>query len=153
RRAGLALSGAVPDRAARLAQVALGHDRDRPARALLHLDPRRAAPARARGGELGPAGPGPRARGAGDTIRRLRDRARALLGRERVLADIDEELRSHIELEIEARVRRGEDPDEARRAALARFGTPAAIRDAAYDVRGGGMLESVLMDLRFALRL
>ena len=79
-------------------------------------------------------------------------RLRGLFRRERVIHDIDEELRFHVEMETEANVGRGMAPAEARRAALRSFGNLCAVRDAAYEVRGGGMLESILRDARYGAR-
>ena len=44
----------------------------------------------------------------------VRARLRGLLRREAVLRDIDEELRSHVEMETHANIGRGMTPDEAR---------------------------------------
>jgi putative ABC transport system permease protein len=83
----------------------------------------------------------------------LAARLRALLGREAVIHDIDEELRLHLEMEAEANVGRGMPPEEARRAALRTFGNLNSIRERAYEVRGGGMFETFLQDLRYAGRM
>lgn len=80
-------------------------------------------------------------------------RLRALFGREAVIGDIDEELRLHLEMEAEANVERGMPPEEARRAALRTFGNFDSIRERAYEVRGGGMIETLLQDLRYAGRM
>jgi predicted permease len=85
-------------------------------------------------------------------LRLLRDRVRGLFRREAVLRDIDEEMRSHLELAADEERRRGRSAEEARATAAQRFGSVAAARDAAYDVRGGGGLEAVWHDLRFAAR-
>ena len=82
----------------------------------------------------------------------LAARLGSLLGRERVIRDIDRELRFHVEMETEENVRRGMDSSEARRAALRSFGNVCAVRDAAYEVRGGGMLEGILRDARYGAR-
>ena len=82
----------------------------------------------------------------------LKARLRGLIGRESVLGDIDEELRFHVEMETEENVRRGMEPAAARREALKSFGNLCAVRDAAYEVRGGGMLESILRDARYGAR-
>ncbi|HEX8500049.1 MAG TPA: ABC transporter permease [Pyrinomonadaceae bacterium] len=79
-------------------------------------------------------------------------RLRGLFGREGVIRDIDAELRFHVEMETEENVRRGMAPGEARRLALRSFGNVGAVRDAAYEVKGGGMLESILRDARFGAR-
>ena len=43
--------------------------------------------------------------------------------------ELDEELRGHLALSIQERIERGEDPDRARRAALADLGYVPAVRD------------------------
>ncbi|HET9210746.1 MAG TPA: ABC transporter permease [Thermoanaerobaculia bacterium] len=83
----------------------------------------------------------------------LSARLRALLGREAVIGDIDEELRLHLEMEAEANARRGMPPEEARRAALRTFGNLDSVRERAYEVRGGGLLETLAQDLRYAGRM
>jgi putative ABC transport system permease protein len=83
----------------------------------------------------------------------LSARLRALFGREAVIRDIDEEMRLHVEMETEANVERGMSPDEARRAALRSFGNFDIMRDAAYGVRGGGLMETFLQDVRYGARV
>jgi putative ABC transport system permease protein len=83
----------------------------------------------------------------------LAARLRALFGRESVISDIDEELRLHVELETEANVGRGMALAEARRAALASFGNFDSIRDTAYGVRGGGLMETFFQDVRYGARV
>ena len=80
-------------------------------------------------------------------------RLRALVRREAVLQDIDEELRLHVEMETEANIARGMAPDEARLAATRSFGNAGKIRDMAYEVRGGGVLEALWQDLRYGARM
>jgi putative ABC transport system permease protein len=80
------------------------------------------------------------------------DRVRALLRREAVIGDIDEELRCHLEMEMAANVGKGMSPMEARRAALRTFGNFDSIRERAYEVRGGGLLETIVQDVRFTGR-
>src|SRR5205085_3607179 len=80
-------------------------------------------------------------------------RMRALFGREAVVRDIDEEMRLHVELETEANVERGMPLVEARRAALRSFGNFDSVRDTAYGVRGGGIMETLLQDIRYGARV
>ena len=82
----------------------------------------------------------------------LSTRLRALFGRESIIHDIDEEMRLHVEMEAEANVRAGMTPEEARRAALLAFGNVGIVRDAAYDIRGGGAMETLWQDLKFGAR-
>src|SRR5215218_3968741 len=80
-------------------------------------------------------------------------RLRALLGRESVIRDIDEELRLHVEMETEQNLARGMSPAEARRAAQLSFGNFDSVRDTAYTVRGGGLMETFLQDVRYGVRV
>ena len=83
----------------------------------------------------------------------LRDRLRALAGREKVIYDIDREMRLHVELQTDANIAAGMSPDEARQEALRTFGNVNKIRDTAYDVRGGGLLETLSQDIRYGARV
>jgi predicted permease len=80
-------------------------------------------------------------------------RLRGLLRRDAVEQDIDEELRSHVEMVSEENVRRGMTPADARRAALKSFGDVTRVKEAARDVRGGGIVETIIQDIRFGLRM
>ena len=80
-------------------------------------------------------------------------RLRALLRRDKVLNEIDEEMKAHIELEADANRERGMTPEEARRSAMESFGNVGSIRDLAYDVKGGGFLETLLQDVRYCGRM
>jgi putative ABC transport system permease protein len=83
----------------------------------------------------------------------FRDRLRALLHSDAVHGEIDEEMRFHIEMRTEENVRRGMSPDEARRDAERRFGRLTRIKEMGYEVRGGGMLETLRQDIRHGLRV
>ena len=80
-------------------------------------------------------------------------RLRALLRREAVLQDIDKELRLHIEMETDANRELGMTPEEARLSAMKSFGNVGSIRDQAYEVRGGGFMETLWQDLRYGARM
>lgn len=80
------------------------------------------------------------------------DRLRALLRRDEVLNEIDEEFSVHIELETKRNIERGMLPHDARQVALKSFGNVGSIKDTAYEIRGGGMLETVAQDLKYAAR-
>ena len=80
-------------------------------------------------------------------------RWRALWRREVVIQDIDEELRLHIEMETQTNMERGMTAEEARHHALQSFGNVPRIRDLAYEIRGGGMLETLWQDLSFGARM
>jgi hypothetical protein len=67
-------------------------------------------------------------------------------------AEFDEEIRSHLEMQIEDNRRLGMGADEARAAALRRFGGVQQIRERARDRRGFPWLESIVQDARYAFR-
>jgi putative ABC transport system permease protein len=76
---------------------------------------------------------------------------RGIAYRRRINAEVDDELRFHLEQEIEAHVARGVPPAEARRLALRDFGGPAQTREAVFDVRTI-WLDLVWRDVRDAVR-
>lgn len=83
----------------------------------------------------------------------LMARLRALFRRERVLRDIEEELRIHVEMETERNIERGMPPEEAQTAAGKSFGQLGRNADLSYDIRGGGWLETTWHDLRYGARM
>ena len=83
----------------------------------------------------------------------LQDRIRALRQRETVINDIDREMRLHLELQVEENIRAGMSPAEARAEAMRSFGNVNKAVDAAYDVKGGGLLESLTQDVRYGVRI
>jgi putative ABC transport system permease protein len=83
----------------------------------------------------------------------LRDRLRALFGRDRVAGEIHDELAHHEALLAERLEREGRPPDAARREARRRLGNRAVLQDAGYDVRGGGRLEAVWQDATYGARV
>src|SRR5215211_302416 len=56
-------------------------------------------------------------------------------------------------METEQNLSRGMSPAEARRAARMSFGNFDGIRDTAYTVRGGGLMETFLQDVRYGARV
>jgi putative ABC transport system permease protein len=79
-------------------------------------------------------------------------RVRILLNRSRVEREMDEEMRFHVEMEIEELVRRGMGREEARREALLRFGGFERYKEEGRDASGVRWLVDVAQDLRYALR-
>ncbi len=67
-------------------------------------------------------------------------------------SDILEEMRFHLEMSANKRVALGADPDAARRAAVVAFGGVARWQEAARDEMRSNALESVVRDVRYALR-
>jgi predicted permease len=86
-------------------------------------------------------------------FRIARARIRWLLRKRSVERETEEELRFHIRMRAEENVRRGMPPDEAERAAHRSFGQWARVKEACREVKGGGLMETLLQDLKFALRM
>ena len=80
-------------------------------------------------------------------------RLRALFHKDQVERDIDEELRFHLEKEIEQGCAGGMSREEARLAALRSFGGVEQVKEQARDIRGIRLLEDLWQDLRYALRM
>ncbi|HET9702553.1 MAG TPA: ABC transporter permease [Vicinamibacterales bacterium] len=88
-------------------------------------------------------------------IRHLRAwlaRVAGFLAPDRGEREFADELQSHIELQTDDHIRAGISPAEARRRALARMGSVAAVAEAHRDRRGLPHLESLLQDARYAVR-
>ncbi|HEY0367240.1 MAG TPA: ABC transporter permease, partial [Pyrinomonadaceae bacterium] len=83
----------------------------------------------------------------------LRDRIRALRQREDVINDIDREMRLHLEMQVDANIKAGMSPTEAREKAMRSFGNLSRAVDAAYDVKGGGLFETLGHDIRYGVRM
>ena len=67
------------------------------------------------------------------TLKDLKLRARALIAPRRVEQELDDELAFHIECETQKLMKSGMDPTDARRRALARFGSVALAADRCRD--------------------
>jgi predicted permease len=76
-----------------------------------------------------------------------------LFHRRKQEAQLDSELRFHIEQQTADNIAAGMNPDEARRRALAQFGGLEYIKEEARDARGTHFVETLLQDIRFALRM
>ena len=68
-------------------------------------------------------------------------------------ADANEELRFHLEKEIEKNIAAGMSPGEARRRALIAFGGIQQTRESLREVHSGRFFESLLQDSRYAWRM
>ena len=82
----------------------------------------------------------------------LRFRFRALFRRDALERELDDELRFHLEHEIEKNVRAGMSRADAERAARIAFGGVSRIKDEARDARGVSGWETFTQDLRYAWR-
>jgi putative ABC transport system permease protein len=79
-------------------------------------------------------------------------RLRGLFFKRRLERDLEDEIRSHLEMQIEENVRQGMSPEEARQAARRKFGGVEQVKEAYRDRRGLPLVESTLQDLRYAVR-
>lgn len=79
-------------------------------------------------------------------------RMRALFRRDATTDEIREELQFHVDMRTDEYARDGLDTRAARQAALRRFGNPAVIQDRGYDVRGEGVMETILQDMKYGFR-
>src|SRR5262245_10585411 len=80
-------------------------------------------------------------------------RMRSLLRGAQVEAELDEELRDHIERQTEAFVGEGMPPDEARFAAIRAMGGVDQQKEACRDARAVRHIEDLLRDIGYAARL
>jgi len=89
-------------------------------------------------------------------LRQLRGSLLRLFGlfhRRRREREFAEELESHLALHIEDNLRAGMSPEEARRQALIKLGGVSLTQERYREQRGLPMLETLLQDLRFGLRM
>jgi macrolide transport system ATP-binding/permease protein len=85
-------------------------------------------------------------------LRSLAARVAGLLRRRSLDADLDEELRSHLEMAVEWNLRRGLSAEQARREALLTFGGIEQTKQLYREQRGLPVVETALQDLRFGIR-
>ncbi|NDQ58752.1 MAG: FtsX-like permease family protein, partial [Acidipila sp.] len=69
-----------------------------------------------------------------------------------MLEDLDKDIREHIEMEAQDNIERGMAPQEARYAAMRKFGNVTQVKEATREVWIFVWLEQLLQDVRFALR-
>ena len=79
-------------------------------------------------------------------------RIRALFREDSLERDMDREMRAHLELLSREYESSGMSPEDARVAALRRFGNTAHLKERGRDIRGAGIMGEVLRDARYALR-
>jgi predicted permease len=86
-------------------------------------------------------------------LRFVRLRLRALLRKGRVEEEMDAELRFHLTMRAQENMRGGMTPEGAMRDARRRFGNLERTKDAAREIIGGGVLETLLQDVRYGGRM
>jgi predicted permease len=83
----------------------------------------------------------------------LRFRISTLLRRSEIDAEMEEELRSHIQHRADDLERTGLDPAEAERRARIEFGGQAKYKEECHDALGNNFIETLVQDVRFSLRV
>jgi predicted permease len=73
-------------------------------------------------------------------------------GRKRLLEELDQDIRDHIERETQDNIERGMPPKEARYAAMRKFGNMTRITEESWEVWSFVWLEQLLQDARLGLR-
>jgi len=82
----------------------------------------------------------------------LRRVAGLLLRRDRVEAELDEEVRACFEITVERYIECGVSPGAARRRASVEFGGVEQVKEQVREVRMGALLEQCVQDVRYAIR-
>jgi macrolide transport system ATP-binding/permease protein len=72
--------------------------------------------------------------------------------RKRMLDDLELDIRDHLERETQDNIERGMSPEEARHAALRKFGNVTRVREQTWEVWNPVWLEQLLQDARYGLR-
>ncbi|HEY6404064.1 MAG TPA: ABC transporter permease, partial [Blastocatellia bacterium] len=80
-------------------------------------------------------------------------RLRGLFLKRKLEQDLEDEIRSHLEMQIEDNQRQGMTPEEARRAASRKFGGVVQVKEAYRDRLSLPAVETAFQDLRYGLRM
>jgi predicted permease len=80
-------------------------------------------------------------------------RLRGLFLKRKMERDLEDEIRSHLDMQIEDNLRLGMSPEEARYEALRKFGGVEQVKESYRDRRSLAVVDSTLQDLRYALRM
>ncbi len=86
-------------------------------------------------------------------LRRLASIASWILRRDRIEQQLDDEIRSFVEMSTADRIREGVSPPEARRLALAEIGGVESMKEIVRAGRHGALLDDLGRDVRYAFRL
>src|SRR5256885_15026953 len=85
-------------------------------------------------------------------FRKSKARFQALFSKEELDTGMDDEMRSHIEMQTQENIEAGMNPEEARYAALRQFGWVESIKETCRDQRGVSWIENLGQDLRYGAR-
>src|SRR5580698_987528 len=87
-----------------------------------------------------------------DCLNELRRRVEMLLHPRRFRADLEEEMRLHLDLRQQQQAERGLAPEDARLAAQRRFGNATLLREKSHSAWGWSLLESLAQDTLYGMR-
>ena len=73
--------------------------------------------------------------------------------RKRMMENLDQDIRDYIERETQDNIERGMPPEEARYAALRKFGNVARVKEDTWEVWSFGWVEQLWQDVRYGLRM
>lgn len=83
----------------------------------------------------------------------LKARMKSLVKRDAVESELDDELRFHFDAAVAKLEARGHSREEAQRLARLEFGSSDSVKEEHRDARGTRALETLVTDLKYALRL
>jgi len=86
-------------------------------------------------------------------VAKTRSLLRNLLLARWVEAELDEEVRAHLEMLVEEKIRAGMRFEDARRSARMELGGVDQVKERVHEVRAGHVLETFLQDFRFGVRM
>src|SRR5437867_7375984 len=84
---------------------------------------------------------------------KLKLRLRALVQKEKLDTQMEDEMRSHIEMQTQENIEAGMNPEEARYAALRQFGWVESIKETCREQRGVSWIENLGQDIRYGARM
>jgi predicted permease len=85
--------------------------------------------------------------------RRLQSKSRAVFRKSDLDVEMDEEMRAHLEMRTQQNIKAGMLPEEARFAALRKFGWVESIKETCREERGVVWLEHLVQDVHYGTRL
>jgi predicted permease len=86
------------------------------------------------------------------TLRAWIFRVASLFNRRKKDWEMEQEFQSHLQMELEDKMRSGMTPEEARRAAMIKSGGLSSARESHREQRGLPFLETLLQDIRYGIR-
>src|ERR1043165_553528 len=87
------------------------------------------------------------------SLRTFLSRLRGLFRKRQLEDELADEIKSHLEMQVEEHVRRGMSPQEARYLALRKFGGVEQVKEAYRERRSLPAVETFVRDLRYGFRM